>query len=164
MAIAAGVLATGSTPSRGATPTGSTPQSESAALLELYAAESALAHAQSDVQLLDERSAALTRSEQSARRRTEIVRRSLDVSRERVAELLRALYIDGEPDPIAVILGATSLDEAMAGIEGLARATALNERLVIEAMQQAEQLDVCAQISPSVGQASASRSARPGTA
>ena len=32
------------------------------------------------------------------------------------------LYIQGEPDPIAVILGATSLDEAVAGIEGLSRA------------------------------------------
>ena len=39
------------------------------------------------------------------------------------------LYVQGEPDPLAVILGATSLDEAMAGIEGLARATAPNERL-----------------------------------
>ena len=43
--------------------------------------------------------------------------------------LLRELYIQGEPDPIAVILGATSLDEAMAGIDGLSRATAQNERL-----------------------------------
>ena len=46
------------------------------------------------------------------------------------AALLRELYVQGEPDPIAVILGATSLDEAMAGIEGLSRATAQNERLV----------------------------------
>ena len=141
VAVAAGVLATGSTQSRGATQADSVPRSESTALLELYAAESALARAQSDVQLLDQRSAALARSEQSARLRTEIVRRSLDASRARVAELLRALYIDGEPDPIAIILGATSLDEAMAGIEGLARATALNERLVVEARQRSVQLD-----------------------
>ena len=42
---------------------------------------------------------------------------------------LRQLYIQGGPDPIAVILGATSLDEVMTGIEGLSRATAQNERL-----------------------------------
>ena len=56
--------------------------------------------------------------------------------------LLRDLYVHGEADPIAVILGATSLDEAMAGIEGLARATALNERLGVEAGQRARQLDL----------------------
>ena len=50
------------------------------------------------------------------------------------------LYIQGEPDPIAVILGATSLDEAMAGIEGLARATAQNERLAREAAEKGRRL------------------------
>ena len=57
------------------------------------------------------------------------MRRSLGASQRRVAVLLRNLYIQGEPDPLAVILGATSLDEVMAGIDGLARATAQNERL-----------------------------------
>ncbi len=75
-------------------------------------------------------------------RQTEIVRRSLTASQRRVAVLLRDLYVHGEPDPIAVILGATSLDEAMAGIEGLSRATALNERLGVEAGQRARQLDL----------------------
>ena len=115
-------------------------RSESAALLQLYAAESALARAEADVARFDERSAELARAEQGARRRTEIVRRSLAVSQERVATLLRELYVQGEPDPIAVILGATSLDEAMAGIEGLSRATALNERLGAEAEQRTRQL------------------------
>ena len=69
------------------------------------------------------------------------MRRSLAASQRRVAVLLRDLYIQGEPDPIAVILGATSLDEAMAGIDGLVHATALNERLGSEAAQRARQLE-----------------------
>lgn len=147
-ALAVGVLIAGSTPLSGVAETApalrtqadSLRRSESAALLELYAAESSLARAQADLSHLEERSAQLARAEQGARQRTEIVRRSLRASQKRVAVLLRELYVQGEPDPISVILGATSLDEAVAGIEGLSRATALNERLGIEAGQRARQL------------------------
>jgi septal ring factor EnvC (AmiA/AmiB activator) len=147
-AVAAGVLVTGSTAASGGT--ASTPslaaqadalrRSESGALLELYAAESAAARAQSALAGLQARSAALSRAEQSARQRTEIVRRSLEASQARVAALLRDLYVQGDPDPIAVILGATSLDEAVTGIEELARATAQNERLGTEARERARRL------------------------
>ena len=110
-------------------------------MLRLYAAETALIRAQADVARLDERWTQLARAEQDARRQTEIVRRSLTASRKRVAVLLRELYIHGEPDPLSVILGATSLEEAMAGIEELTRATTLNKRLGIEAEQRARRLD-----------------------
>ena len=138
---------------------------ESAALLQLYAAESSLARAQADLARLDERSAELARAEHDARRRAAIVSRSLDASRARVATLLRQLYIQGEPDPIAVILGATSLDEAMAGIEGLSRATALNKRLGLEAAHRQEQLRVLRARLASQRQdlASARNAARAGT-
>ena len=115
-------------------------RSESAALLELYAAESSLVRAQAELSLLEERSAQLARAEGNAQRQAEIVRRSLRASQQRVAVLLRDLYVQGEPDPISVILGATSLDEAVAGIEGLSRATALNQRLAAEAGQRARRL------------------------
>ena len=147
-ALAVGVLITGSTPSSGVAETApalqaqadSLSRSESAALLELYAAESSFVRAQADLSRLEERSAQLARSEESAHRQAEIVRLSLHASQKRVAALLRDLYVQGEPDPISVILGATSLDEAVAGIEGLSRATALNERLAIEAGQRARRL------------------------
>jgi 3D (Asp-Asp-Asp) domain-containing protein len=153
-ALAAGVLITGSTPSSGGAltvPAEAAPdlkaqadalgRSESAALLQLYAAESSLTRAQADLSRLEERSSQLAEAEAGVRRQTEIVRRSLSASQARVAVLLRDLYVQGEPDPIAVILGATSLDEAMAGIEGLSRATVLNERLGIEAEQRARRLE-----------------------
>ena len=63
------------------------------------------------------------------RREAEIVRRSLAASQIRIASLLRDLYVRGEPDAIAIVFGATSLEEAMTGIDGLERATSLNERL-----------------------------------
>lgn len=114
--------------------------SESAALLELYAAEASLARAQAEQARLEARSSELARGEADASLRTEVVRRSLDASQRRVAALLRELYIQGEPDPIAVILGSTSLDELMTGIEGLSRATAQNERLVQEAAMKGRRL------------------------
>ena len=54
--------------------------------------------------------------------------------------MLHDLYVEGEADPIAIVFGATSLEEAMEGIDGLARATALNERLVDQAVARAERL------------------------
>ena len=70
-----------------------------AALLELYAAEiGSRGRAGRRGSASTQRSAALARDEQSARRRTEIVRRLPDERRSaRVAALLRALYIQGEP-------------------------------------------------------------------
>ncbi len=116
-------------------------RTESAAVLELYAAESDLARAQDEAAWLSRRSTQLERDERSLRLRTEIVHRSLKASQKRVATLLRALYIQDEPDPISVILGATSLDEAIAGIEGLARATSQNKRLSAEAASRAVALE-----------------------
>ena len=148
-ALAAGALVTGSTPSSGGAETAPSlsaharalRSSESGAVLELYAAESAAARARARLAGLEARSATLARSEHSAWKRTRIVQRSLAASRARVATLLRDLYVHGEPDPIAVILGATSLDEALTGIEELARATALNERLSAEAARHALHLE-----------------------
>jgi 3D (Asp-Asp-Asp) domain-containing protein len=147
-ALLAGLLVTGSTPARGGAETApglsseaqSLRRAESAALLQLYAAESALAGAEADLRRLEARSAELERTEQSARRQAEIVRRSLAASQVRIATLLRDLYVRGEPDAIAIVFGATSLDEAMTGIDGLQRATALNERLAAQAARRARLL------------------------
>jgi len=116
-AVLSGILFTGSIATVGAAQTASTLASqagaprvpESKALLQLYAAEASLARAQLEQASLETRSSELARAEADARLRTEIVRRSLDASQRRVATLLRQLYIQGEPDPIAVILGATSI-------------------------------------------------------
>lgn len=116
-------------------------RSESAALLQLYAAESSLMRARASLTTLERRSLVLERAQDLARREETIVHRSLALSRLRVASLLRSLYIEGEPDPIAVVLGATSLDEAMAGIDGLSRATASNERLALELARRGAQLE-----------------------
>lgn len=115
-------------------------RSERSALLELYATESSLARARSSLARLQARSGLLAQQEGDVRRRTAIVSRSLSASRARVAALLRELYVGGDPDPVAVVLGAGSLDEMLTGIEGLSRAASLNDRLAREARAHASVL------------------------
>jgi peptidoglycan DL-endopeptidase CwlO len=147
-ALAAGLLlAVWAPPLRGAEPesrlraqAATLADEEQAALLQLYAAESARADARSDLAALEARSNALAREESSARELSAVARRSLAASQRRVAATLRALYIAGPADPMAVILGATSLDEAVAGIESLSRATSQNRRLAARAREQAHRV------------------------
>ncbi len=114
-------------------------EAERAALLELYAAESTHARARTDLAVLDARARTLTDEEAAARRVADVARRSLASTRAQVAATLRALYIEGPADPIAVLLGASSLDEAVTGIESLGRVTAYNRRLAVRAREKAAQ-------------------------
>ncbi len=149
-AVAAGVLALALVPSPGGADTvpalrgqaAELRRGEQAALLRLYADESALARARRDVARLERRSSALASRESLLRTRLQVVRRSLAASQERLSEILRTLYVEGEADPIAVILGAQSLDEAMVGVESLGRAAEQNRRIVKEARSRSVALGV----------------------
>ncbi len=147
-AVAIGVLSTGLTPSVGGADTVgglrvravALGDVEQAALLQLYASESALLRARKERARLEARSTALAAREADARLSTSIVTRSLAASQERVARLLRYLYLRGAPDPIAIIFGADSLDEAIDGIDDLSRAASQNQRLAQTALAQARTL------------------------
>ncbi len=115
-------------------------RTEHGALLALYAAEAALGRAQSEQHRLDARSLTLAREESLLRRRTDAVAASLAASQARVARTLRELYVYGEADPIAAVLGATSVDEALAAIDSLERAAEQNTQLAAEARARATEL------------------------
>ena len=100
--------------------------------LELYAAESALARARASAARLERRRQALDARLERTRRHVVIVRRSLAATNERVAMLLRRLYVEGDADPIAVLLGARSLPAMLAGLDELDRATHLNRGIAAE--------------------------------
>jgi 3D (Asp-Asp-Asp) domain-containing protein/septal ring factor EnvC (AmiA/AmiB activator) len=99
------------------------------ALLQLYALESSVDRARAYAGALEARSLELGRRVASAARRVGIVRRSLAVTRAQTAGILERLYVEGGTDPIALLLGATSLDEALAGLDGLERTAHRNRRL-----------------------------------
>ena len=103
------------------------------AVLELYALESSLARARTAVAENARRQEALDAAHRRALVRATVIRRSLATTQQRIATLLRRLYVEGSPEPVAVLLGARSLPAVLEGIDGLERATRLNRRLATEA-------------------------------
>jgi 3D (Asp-Asp-Asp) domain-containing protein len=110
-------------------------RAEHRALLELYAVESALARSREALARVRADAEGLAREQASLRRLAGVVQHSYERSRARVDTLLRELYLEGpEPDAIAVILGAVSLEDAAERVDGLRRAADRNQRLASRAV------------------------------
>jgi peptidoglycan hydrolase CwlO-like protein len=67
-------------------------------------------------------------------------RRSFEATQARIGRLLRQLYVEGEADPIEVVLGARSLDAVLEGVDALQRATRRNRALAVQARSHARAL------------------------
>ncbi len=104
-----------------------------AATLELYSLESQLGRARTELAGIEARQAALAREQRSARTQLTIAKQALLTSQTELANLARALYQQSGNDPLAVLLGAKSLDEALAGLDGISRAAGQNHRIVEQA-------------------------------
>jgi 3D (Asp-Asp-Asp) domain-containing protein/septal ring factor EnvC (AmiA/AmiB activator) len=91
------------------------------ALLELYALETRLSRTQGRLASLQARREALEREEASARRTLELARADVAEAERQLGNHLRELYVRGEVDPLAVILAAESLDDALSAFDGLTR-------------------------------------------
>jgi 3D (Asp-Asp-Asp) domain-containing protein len=115
------------------------------ALLGLYSIETRLGAAQARLAALERREAALARDRRLAARELEVARAGVVVSHRRLAQRLRVLYEEGEVDPVAVVLGASSLDDAITSIDNLNRAARLDESVLTEAVQARAHLRAVAQ-------------------
>ena len=79
------------------------------------------------------------RTQEIAARRAEaenslrLARRTLHVSQGRLAAHLRALYEQGDTDPMAVLVGASSVDDAISGLENLHRIAGQDWQVIDEA-------------------------------
>ena len=91
------------------------------ALLSLYALDSRLARARSELSALRGRADALRAEQEQVRREMTVVEGNLQASQRLLGDRLRTLYEEGEPDAIAVLLGATSLDDAVTRLDELER-------------------------------------------
>jgi peptidoglycan DL-endopeptidase CwlO len=112
-------------------------QAERSAVLELYAAESAVARARSNAAASHRRLAGLQNRERTLRRNARIVRQSQVVTQTRIASILRTLYeTDQQADVLAIAFGAESLDGVLEGFDSLERAAAFQRRLVDEAQER----------------------------
>ena len=79
------------------------------------------ARAERRLAALGARRAELEREEAAARRSLELARADVDEAERRLGNRLRELYVQGEVDPLAVILAAESLDDALSAFDGLTR-------------------------------------------
>jgi 3D (Asp-Asp-Asp) domain-containing protein len=91
------------------------------ALLSLYALDSRLLRARSELAGLRSRADGLRLERDRVLQEVEVVEGNLKASQRLLGDRLRALYEQGEPDAIAILLGATSLDDAVTRLDELER-------------------------------------------
>jgi 3D (Asp-Asp-Asp) domain-containing protein len=103
------------------------------ALLELYALETSLGRAERRAAGLHAQVERLGQERRAARRRLEIARDAERIAQRALAERLTALYVEGDPDPFEIILGASSLDEVLSAFDGLSRLAAEDDRIASQA-------------------------------
>jgi len=108
-----------------------------AALLSLYALDSQLSRARNRLAALQSEEAAVRVAQARARHEAAVAKDAWRKSVNALEDHLRAIYEQGEPDAIAVLLGATSVDDAMTRLDALERSARLN-RLTIEQARDAQ--------------------------
>jgi 3D (Asp-Asp-Asp) domain-containing protein/septal ring factor EnvC (AmiA/AmiB activator) len=108
------------------------------ALLDLYALDSKLATKRTRLVALRIRTAEIRAERAAAQQSLRVARHTLSVSQLALASRLQLLYEQGDSDPLAVVLGASSVDEALNDLDSLNR-LADQDRLVIEQTQSANQ-------------------------
>lgn len=106
------------------------------ALLSLYSLDSRLAHARTQLAAVQRRAAAIRRDRADVAHRLDVARRAVKISERRLAERLRLLYDQGDVSPLEVVLGAKTMDEAIAGIDNLGT-VARQDRSVLEEVKGA---------------------------
>ena len=101
-----------------------------AAVLMLYALDSRLTEAQGRLAAVRAQAAAVDRQAAETRRELRIARGVLAASQADLAARLRALYEQGDSDPLAIVLGAKTLDDALTAMQ-TANAAAATDRAIV---------------------------------
>jgi 3D (Asp-Asp-Asp) domain-containing protein len=102
------------------------------ALLGLYALDSRLAQARSQLAQMHARVVALHDEQRQVEAELKIVARNLQVSQQLLATHLRTLYEEGEPNALAILLGSTSLDDAVTRLNELDQSSRQGEAAVTD--------------------------------
>jgi 3D (Asp-Asp-Asp) domain-containing protein/peptidoglycan hydrolase CwlO-like protein len=107
-------------------------------LLRLYSLKTRLAQSQARLQALEEQNVQLERETESAQLRLALARSDMAAAHSQLGARLRQLYVEGDVDPLAVLLGAESLDDALSALDGLNR-LAEQDRTIIEQLAKAKE-------------------------
>ena len=103
-----------------------------AALLSLYSLDSQLASARARASSLEGRLADVRAQQARAARDLQIARRAWRGSVDALSAHLRVIYEQGQPDSVAVLFGATSIDDAMTRLDSLQRTAQLNRQTIAQ--------------------------------
>jgi len=102
-------------------------------VLTLYALDSRLSRAQAELASLRSQAAALERRRAETRRELAVAKQVYAASEGNLANRLRTVYEQGESDPLAIVLGAKTLDDALSALETAKAATATDRTIVAQA-------------------------------
>jgi cystine transport system substrate-binding protein len=100
------------------------------ALLELYSLQTRLSQAERRIAALEGRTAEVQAQREAAQNQLQIARSSFQAAQGQLAARLRQLYVEGDVDPLAVLLGAQSLDEIVSALDGLNRLATQDKEIV----------------------------------
>jgi 3D (Asp-Asp-Asp) domain-containing protein len=104
-----------------------------AAVLTLYALDSRLTRAQAQLAALHSEAAGVDRQAAETRRELAVAKRVFAVSQGNLATRLRSVYEQGDSDPLAIVLGAKTLDDALTGLETEKAAAETDRSIVAQA-------------------------------
>jgi 3D (Asp-Asp-Asp) domain-containing protein/peptidoglycan hydrolase CwlO-like protein len=102
------------------------------ALLELYSLETRLDQAERRIDALETRSAEVENQRETARNALAVARSGFNTAQAQLAARLRQLYVEGDVDPLAVLLGAQSLDEVVSALDGLDRLATQDKQIIAQ--------------------------------
>jgi 3D (Asp-Asp-Asp) domain-containing protein len=103
-----------------------------AAVLDLYSLDQQLAGAQSRLNTLQMQTQSLRAQRASLTHQLQIAKRGATRAQGRVAARLRALYEQGNVEPLEIVFGAKTIDEAMTSLDNLSRMTSQGEDVIRE--------------------------------
>lgn len=108
------------------------------ALLELYSIDTRLERARARIALLNAQEARLERESAETRTGLRLARRAIAATQRTLADRARALYESGETnDPIAIMLGAESVDDAVIRLESIQQ-IANQQNLILRQAERAQ--------------------------
>lgn len=99
------------------------------ALLGLYSLDAQLARTQERIAALDAEAARIRSERASVRLRLHLAQRTLRIAERQLALRLHTAYEQGQTDALAVMLGASSIGDAITGLDDLNRTAQLDRRI-----------------------------------
>lgn len=106
-----------------------------AAVLGLYSLDQRLGAARAKLAALQQQAHSLRAQRASLAHQLNVAKHGTQVSQRHLAERLRVLYEQGNVEPLEVVFGATSLDEALTNLDNLNRVAGQGEDVLRELAQ-----------------------------